>query len=155
MFNGFDWFGSVLEVREDRFAGGPGGFRGGFRGGFAGARGGFGGPMGFRGGFGGGGFRGGFGGGFRGGFRGGFQGGGMGAQGGRAFTNDLYADYNGPNGANGGGMEVDGAGAVAPAVPAEPNQQILVRNVSGFYSDRSCTPYRPLSSTVMESAETP
>jgi hypothetical protein len=72
-FNGYDWQGRNLEVREDRFAGaGPprgGGFGGGFggRGGFAGGRGGFGG------GFGGG--RGGFGGGFGGG-RGGYAGGG-------------------------------------------------------------------------------
>jgi RNA recognition motif-containing protein len=63
-FNGYDWQGRPLEVREDRYAGGAGaGFgRGGF-GGFGG-RGGFG-----RGGFAG---RGGFGGGFRGGFGGGY-----------------------------------------------------------------------------------
>ncbi|KAF4768174.1 hypothetical protein HAV15_002377 [Penicillium sp. str.  len=68
-FNGYDWQGRPLEVREDRFAGGGPGFggRGGFGGGFGG-RGGFGGPMG-RGGFAG---RGGFGGGFPG--RGGFGG---------------------------------------------------------------------------------
>lgn len=72
-FNGYDWQGRLLEVREDRYAGmGPpmGGFgRGGFGGGM---RGGFGGGYG-RGGFGGG--RGGFGGGFagRGGFSGGFD----------------------------------------------------------------------------------
>lgn len=75
-FNGYDWQGRPLEVREDRFAGsgGPGGFGG--RGGFGGARGGFGGGFGARGGFGGarGGFGGGFGGG-RGGFGGGFGGG--------------------------------------------------------------------------------
>lgn len=76
-FNGYDWQGRPLEVREDRFAGsgGPGGFGG--RGGFGGGRGGFGGGFGARGGFGGG--RGGFGGGFgggRGGFGGGFGGGG-------------------------------------------------------------------------------
>ncbi|KAF9883487.1 hypothetical protein FE257_003437 [Aspergillus nanangensis] len=64
-FNGYDWQGRTLEVREDRFAssgmgfGGRGGFGGGFgRGGFGGGRGGFGGG------------RGGFGGGFRGGFGG-------------------------------------------------------------------------------------
>ncbi|KAJ5440828.1 Nucleotide-binding alpha-beta plait [Penicillium cf. griseofulvum] len=69
-FNGYDWQGRPLEVREDRFAGGGPGFggRGGFGGGFGG-RGGFGGPMGGRGGFAG---RGGFGGGFAG--RGGFGG---------------------------------------------------------------------------------
>lgn len=67
-FNGYDWNGRVLEVREDRFAGaapyggGPGGFRGGFGGGM---RGGFGGRGGFnavRGGYGAYGGRGGFGG---------------------------------------------------------------------------------------------
>ena len=80
-FNGYDWQGRALEVREDRFAGGGPGFggRGGF-GGPMGGRGGFGGPMGGRGGFAG---RGGFGGGFggRGGFggppHGGYPGGGF------------------------------------------------------------------------------
>ncbi|KAJ5659577.1 Nucleotide-binding alpha-beta plait [Penicillium longicatenatum] len=69
-FNGYEWQGRPLEVREDRFAGGGPGFGG--RGGFGGGRGGFGGPGGFggRGGFGGG--RGGYGGGFGG--RGGFGG---------------------------------------------------------------------------------
>jgi len=87
-FNGYDWQGRVLEVREDRFAGpgaGPGGFaggRGGFQGGF---RGGYGGGGGFRGGYGGGGFggRGGFGGGFGG--RGGYGGGGYGGPPGGGF----------------------------------------------------------------------
>lgn len=146
MFHGFDWFGNILEVREDRFAGmggfrgGRGGFgmgmmggRGGFgmgRGGFApGFRGGFGGP-GFRGGFRGG--RGGFGGGF-GGHHGGFGGGhgGPAAAGGRNFSNDLYADYNGPEGgAQNGEQPAAAATAGLRAEPAEPNQQILVRNVS-------------------------
>ena len=57
-FNGYDWQGRMLEVREDRYAGGPVGFggRGGFGGGFGfgGGRGGFGGGFGGRGGFGGG-----------------------------------------------------------------------------------------------------
>lgn len=158
MFHGFDWFGNVLEVREvcfscvlwrpwliwqDRFANAP--FRGGFRGGFGG---GFGGRGGFNPAFGG---RGGFNPGFRGGFRGGFGGrggfgmngggfgrggyaGGAGAAGGRNFSNDIYADYNGPEGAN--GMQVDGAAGGAGAagsglqpIQADPNQQILVRNV--------------------------
>ena len=46
-FNGYDWNGRQLEVREDRFAGsgGPGGGFGG-RGGFMGGRGGFGGGYG-------------------------------------------------------------------------------------------------------------
>ncbi|KAI1149718.1 hypothetical protein F4825DRAFT_39003 [Nemania diffusa] len=72
-FNGFEWQGRMLEVREDRFAnaGGGGGYG---RGGFGGGRGGFGG-YGGRGGFGGG--RGGFGGyGARGGYVGGGGGGG-------------------------------------------------------------------------------
>lgn len=51
------------------------------------------------------------------------------AAGGRKFSNDLYADYNGPEG--GEAMAVD---QVTPSglepIPAEPNQQILVRNVS-------------------------
>jgi hypothetical protein len=77
-YNGYDWQGRVLEVREDRFAGsaigGGGGFgRGGFRGGFGGGYGGRGGFGGGRGGFGGG--RGGFGGGY-GGQPGGFEAGG-------------------------------------------------------------------------------
>lgn len=81
-YNGYDWQGRTLEVREDRFAGSTGGFGGGFgggRGGFSAGRGGFsggrgGGYMGgARGGFGGGGGGGGFGGG-----RGGYGGGGAG-----------------------------------------------------------------------------
>jgi RNA recognition motif. (a.k.a. RRM, RBD, or RNP domain) len=71
-FNGYDWQGRMLEVREDRYAGAPGGFGGG-RGGFGGGRGGFGGGFAGRGGFAGG--RGGFGGGGFGGGRGGFGGG--------------------------------------------------------------------------------
>ncbi|CAF9907212.1 MAG: hypothetical protein ALECFALPRED_003272 [Alectoria fallacina] len=67
-FNGYDWQGRMLEVREDKFAGPPGGGyqgrggfgggigRGGFRGGFGGGRGGFGGGYGGRGGYGGGGY---------------------------------------------------------------------------------------------------
>lgn len=78
-FNGYEWQGRNLEVREDRFAnnfpprGGFGGARGGF-GGFPGRGGpGFGGRGGFGGGFAGG--RGGFGGGFGGPPHGGFDGG--------------------------------------------------------------------------------
>ncbi|KAK6364488.1 g-strand binding protein [Exophiala oligosperma] len=80
-FNGYDWNGRALEVREDRYAtsgpgmgfGGRGGYGGGYgmRGGYGGGRGGFGG----RGGYGGGGYgRGGYGGGGGGG--GGYGGGG-------------------------------------------------------------------------------
>lgn len=114
-FNGYDWQGRPLEVREDRFAGSGPGFGG--RGGF-GARGGFGGGFGGRGG--GFGARGGFGGGFgsaRGG--GGFGGGGGGYQGAGGFDG--------------------GAGAVA-AVPnpftdyatsgTDRSETIYVRNVS-------------------------
>ncbi|OAA73783.1 Nucleotide-binding, alpha-beta plait [Cordyceps fumosorosea ARSEF 2679] len=62
-FNGYDWQGRTIEVREDRFAGagnmgfgGRGGFGGGMRGGYGGGfggRGGFAGRGGFGGGFGG------------------------------------------------------------------------------------------------------
>lgn len=82
-FNGYEWQGRALEVREDRYAGmqqgGPGGF-GGARGGFGGGFGGRGGGFGGRGGFQRGGFQGGFGG--RGGFQGGGGGGGYGGGGG-------------------------------------------------------------------------
>lgn len=78
-FNGYDWQGRMLEVREDRFAGPAMGAGGYGRGGFAGGRGAFGGGYG-RGGFGGG--RGGFGyGGVRGGYGGGVGGGGGGGGG--------------------------------------------------------------------------
>ncbi|KAK1753497.1 RNP domain protein [Echria macrotheca] len=74
-FNGYDWQGRLLEVREDRFAGSTMGGGGYGRGGFGGGRGAFGGgAYGGRGGFGGG--RGAFGGGYGG--RGGFGGGGGG-----------------------------------------------------------------------------
>ena len=71
-FNGYEWQGRAIEVREDRFAGAQAGGssfggRGGFSGGFGGRGGGFGGRGGFSG-------RGGFGGGYGGG-RGGFGGG--------------------------------------------------------------------------------
>jgi len=87
-FNGYDWQGRQLEVREDRFAG-AGGFGMG-RGGFAGGRGGFGGGFGGRGGgFGG---RGGFGyGGGRGG--GGFGGGAGAGAGAGSFGGAPAADY--------------------------------------------------------------
>jgi len=123
MYHGFDWYGRILEVREDRFAGlsGPGG-RGGFRGGLRG------------------GFRGGFGG--RGGFRGGMRGGGFGGPG-RDFSNrDLYADYSGPDqqgpgmrmdsysaGGYNGGMGFHGHGGPAAFTEPEPSQQIMVRNL--------------------------
>ncbi|KAI5793808.1 RNP domain-containing protein [Peziza echinospora] len=106
-FNGYDWQGRALEVREDRFAapggsggaggaggggfGGFGGGRGGGAGGFGGGRGGF--PSQRAGGYmggGGGGGRGGFGsGGYGGGGRGGGYGGGAGGYG--APANDFNA----------------------------------------------------------------
>lgn len=132
MYHGFDWYGRLLEVREDRFAGlsGPGSFRGGggFRGGLRGLRGG--------------GLRGG---GFRGGFRGGFSGQAGGA--GRDFSNqDLYADYSGPDqqaatptgpgglrmdghGYNAGGFGAGGGFGGAAYAEPEPSQQIMVRNL--------------------------
>lgn len=140
MYNGFDWYGRTLEVREvrrhwhspyrhslmeqlqDRYAGlsGPGAFRGGFRGGLRGLRGG------------------------RGGFRGGFRGGYAGAAPGRDFSSqDLYADYSGPD-SQSGGLRMEGypaggfaAGAPYPGFEAEPSQQIMVRNVriGAFISD--------------------
>ncbi|KAF8823867.1 hypothetical protein HHX47_DHR9000394 [Lentinula edodes] len=115
MYHGFDWYGRVLEVREDRFAGLTGPGRGGFRGGLRG------------------GLRGGFRGGFRGGMRGGFGGGP-----GRDFSNrDLYADYSGPD-QHGSGLRMDnygggfGAGMGYPGggyTEPEPSQQIMVRNL--------------------------
>ncbi|KIP06488.1 hypothetical protein PHLGIDRAFT_459960 [Phlebiopsis gigantea 11061_1 CR5-6] len=115
MYNGFDWYGRTLEVREDRYAGlsGPGAYRGGgLRGGVRG------------------GARGGFRGGFRGGMRGGY-GGGPGA--GRDFSNDIYADYSGPDqAAPGGAMPGYGGGyggGFGGGFDAEPSQQIMVRNL--------------------------
>ena len=149
MYNGFDWYGRVLEVREvwlcfhrglyldsnifiqDRYAGlsGPGGYRGGFRGGLRGLRGAGRGGAGFGG-------RGGYGRGGGGGY----------AAGGRNFSDqDLYKDYVGPEQQAGGytaagynGGEYPGAGGytgggygVGGGYESEPSQQIMVRNVSG------------------------
>lgn len=90
-FNGYEWQGWPMEVREDRFPQASMGGRGGFGGGFGGRGGGFG-----RGGFGG--ARGSFGGGYGSGYggRGGFGGG-----------------YGGAGNAGGSGFE--------PAAPAQPN----------------------------------
>ena len=108
-FNGYDWSGRLLEVREDRFAGGGrGGFggRGNFGGGYG--RGGFDGGFGGRGGFGGPGA--GFGG--RGGFAGGFGRGGYGG---------APGGY-GPPGGYAGGPPGAGAYGAAPTAPtAAPN----------------------------------
>ncbi|KKY15645.1 putative rnp domain protein [Phaeomoniella chlamydospora] len=99
-FNGYDWQGRALEVREDRYANAAGGFggRGGFGGGYG--RGGYGGGFGGRGGFSG---RGGYGGGFGG--RGGYGGGGGGG------------GYGG--GSHSAGGQFTGPGAATE--PVEPN----------------------------------
>lgn len=119
MYNGYDWYGRALEVREDRYAGltGPGTYRGrtlpprGFSRGHMGGRG--------------------FG-------RGGYSRGGMGGGDGRQFSNDIYADYNGPNGSGGGyshaGVPTGPQGYNAPPYGAgfpggDPNNQIMVRNL--------------------------
>lgn len=120
-FNGYDWQGRALEVREDRFAGSaPGGFAG--RGGFGG-RGGFAGGFGGRGGYGG---RGGFGGGYgaRGGYGGGYAGAGPGG-------------YDAGPGAGAGPGPGPGAASAAPnpftdyaTSGGERSAIIYVRNVS-------------------------
>jgi len=120
MYNGYEWYGRTLEVREDRYAGltGPGTYRGRSlpprglgRGGYMGGRG--------------------FG-------RGGYSRGGMGGGDGRQFSNDIYADYNGPNGSGGGfshvGIPTGPHGYNAPPYGSgfpggEPNSQIMVRNL--------------------------
>ena len=130
MYNGFDWYGRTLEVREaslvhcgtrstrliqhvqDRYAGlsGPGSYRGGLRG----VRGGY---------------RGGLRGGLRGSYRGGYGGGGGG---GREFNDGLYAPYSGPDQAGGAMNGYDASyGAGYGGYEPEPSQQIMVRNVSG------------------------
>lgn len=109
------------ELLQDRYAGlsGPGSFRGSLRGGLRGLRGG---PRG----------------GFRGGLRGGFAGP---AAAGRDFSSqDLYADYSGPDQSGAaGGLRMDnfaggyggaGYGQQQQGFDAEPSQQIMVRNVS-------------------------
>ena len=128
MYNGFEWYGRTLEVREDRYAGltGPGSYRGGLRGG----RGGLGGRGSYRGAPRGSGFRGGY----------------AGAAGGRDFSSqDLYADYSGPDqqrsmgmGGGYGGDASYGGGGYGGGFDAEPSQQIMVRNVSVTLEVRSC-----------------
>ncbi|KAL6877249.1 RNA-binding domain-containing protein [Trichoderma longibrachiatum] len=116
-FNGYDWQGRLLEVREDRFAGGGGPMGFGGRGGFGG---------GMRGGFGGGGFgRGGFGGG-----RGGF--GGFGGRGGFGGGVGPGPGAGGP----GGGFDASTAPAVLPnpftdnaTAGTERSEIIYVRNL--------------------------
>jgi len=112
-FNGYEWQGRNLEVREDRFAGNAG-FGGGGRGGFGAPRGGFGGGFGARGGFGGRGAFGGGGGGFGG--RGGFGGGGYGGPPGGGF------DPNGPSNPPNPFTDFAASGG-------EPSNLIYVRNL--------------------------
>ncbi|KAG8821048.1 hypothetical protein FRC19_008292 [Serendipita sp. 401] len=129
MYHGYEWYGRVLEVREDRYAG-LHGSRG------RGAPRGLGMGRGFppRGGYGG---------------RGGGGGGGYGRGGGGRGTGNLYGDYTGPDqnyGGGGGGGGGGGAGGGgggggdssygngsygARPNPADlqPSQQIMVRNL--------------------------
>jgi RNA recognition motif-containing protein len=120
-FNGYEWQGRNLEVREDRFAGASPGFgRGGFGGGY-GARGAF------RGGYGGG--RGGYGGGMgRGGYYGGGGGGGGAGAGAGGPGFQAGAASNPPN------PFTDGAGP-----RGEPSDAIFVDNVSLITNRRSGT----------------
>jgi hypothetical protein len=120
MYHGFEWYGRVLEVREDRYAG------------LHGSRG-RGGPP--RGGMG----MGGRGGGFRGRVgayeRGGGRFGGGGGAGRDWQAGNLYKDYTGPDGRGDGGGGVYGGPAYGgrPPINLEPSQQIMVRNVSIFH----------------------
>lgn len=129
-FNGYDWQGRAMEVREDRYAnpmGGGGGYRGGYGGGFGG-RGGYG-PRGS--GFGGRGGYGGYGGSGYGG-RGSYSGGGGGHWG---------SSMGGAPGGPGGGA---GGYVAEPSNPPNPftdfansggerSAIIFVRNVSGTW----------------------
>lgn len=104
MYNGFDFQGSVIEVREDRFPSAGGG-----RGGFGGGRG-----------------RGGYGGGGRGGFAAGAFAGPFGAYG--AMDPSQFAAFGGAF----GGMPLmpKAFGGGFGHAPAQPSTQIYVRNVS-------------------------
>ncbi|ORY92534.1 hypothetical protein BCR35DRAFT_297981 [Leucosporidium creatinivorum] len=121
MYNGFEFQGNILEVREDRFA--AGGFGG--RGGFAGGRGGFVPRGGFGGGFGG---HGAYGGGFDGG-AGGY--GGFGGPGHLPFA---------PRGFQGGFQQA----AVAPST------QIFVRNLPWSTSNEDLVELFQTTGTVQE-----
>ncbi|KAL8286877.1 hypothetical protein RQP46_003883 [Phenoliferia psychrophenolica] len=135
MYNGFEFFGNILEVREDRFmpgGGGRGGFGGGFggRGGFPGARGGFaGGFGGGRGGFGGGGF----------GFGAPGMVGGFGGAGGYPGQQGFGANQFAPRGP---------AYAGAQAVAA-PSVQIMVRNLPWSTSDEDLVDLFVTTGTVI------
>ncbi|KAJ3924847.1 MAG: hypothetical protein NXY57DRAFT_968909 [Lentinula lateritia] len=109
MYHGFEWYGCILEVREDHFAGLTGAACGGFYGGLCG----------------------GLCGGFRDGMRGGFGGGPS-----HHFSNsELYTDYSGPNQhVLGSRMDNYGGGFGASMgyrgyTEPEPSQQIMVCNL--------------------------
>lgn len=119
-YHGFEWYGRVLEVREDRYAG------------LHGSRG-RGAPRGLgMGGRGGGGFRGGRGGAYERAGRFGGSGGGGGGGGRDWQAGSLYKDYTGPDGRSaggGGGDSYAGGGYGRIPVDLQPSQQIMVRNV--------------------------
>lgn len=136
MYNGFEFQGNILEVREDRSGPPGGGGRGGFGGGFGG--------------------RGGFQGGFpaRGGFQGGFGGHQQFApdqfagQGGDQFAGGFQGGFAGGRGGFGAqfaprGFNASYAGSV-PGVVVPPSTQIFVKNVRP--SRRRCS-----SNTVLTS----
>ena len=108
-FNGAEFGGRHIDVREDRFAGAlpRQSFGGGYGGGGFGGRGGYGGGGG--GGYGGGGFRGGYVGG-----RGGFGGGG--------YTRGGYGGGYGAGGGGGGYSDGGGFAGAPAAVPVAPNE---------------------------------
>ncbi|MBW0501021.1 hypothetical protein O181_040736 [Austropuccinia psidii MF-1] len=100
MFNGFEYEGRTMEVREDRSGSANSGFRGGFRGSSRGGfstRGGRGGPR-----------------------------GGYGSSNGRD-TNNLYGDYSGQDGP--GGFRSSRGSFAGPSLNIQPNQQIFVKNL--------------------------
>ncbi|KAG0144833.1 hypothetical protein CROQUDRAFT_672156 [Cronartium quercuum f. sp. fusiforme G11] len=121
MFNGFEYEGRTMEVREDRSAGmGSGSFRGALRGGF---RGGMGGRGSFRGGYGGGRDTSNLYGDYSGqdmSTNGGTYGGGPGLRGG-------YGGGGGRGGFGGGGAS--GSAFGGPSMNIQPNQQIFVKNL--------------------------
>ncbi|KAI9625114.1 hypothetical protein H4Q26_016503 [Puccinia striiformis f. sp. tritici PST-130] len=101
MFNGFEYEGRTMEVREDRSAGDNGGFRGGFRGSSRGGRG---------------------------GVRGGFGGGGPG---GRDTTNLYgdYSGQDGSPGSPRGYRATSRGAPGGPSLNIQPSQQIFVKNL--------------------------
>ncbi|BGP15831.1 hypothetical protein JCM10213_005685 [Rhodosporidiobolus nylandii] len=140
MYNGFEFQGSVLEVREDRFPGGFGGGRGGFGGGFGGrggfaGRGGFGGAAAFGGGFGG---------------AAGFGAGAYGAQAGfgnpQAAFGAAAGAYGAPTAPGAFGVQ-NVAGTVVP-----PSKQIYVRNLPWSTSNEDLVELFQTTGTV-EQAE--